>query len=219
MEDVKVLIVDNHKVVRDGIKFTLNLQDRISFDIDEAESGLEAVAKAKHFSYSIIIMDINMPDMSGIEATREILKLNKDAKILALSMHDDEYHIVKMMQAGARGYILKDTGSEELLKAIIKVSQGKKYYSSEVAVKLMGNYHEDIIERKPRAEKNYKGLLSKRELEILKLIANEHTNDQIAEKLFISKRTVDSHRQNMLGKTQTKNTAGLIKYAIQNNLI
>ena len=219
MEKIKLLLVDDHKVLRDGIRYMLALQEKINVNVDEAENGSEAIAMAKQFSYDVIIMDINMPDVNGIEATEEIIKNNKDAKILALSMHDEEYYIVKMIQAGAKGYILKSIGSEELLQAIIKVSHGEKYYSSEAALKLMGNYHDDIVERKPRKRESYKGILSKRELEVLKLIANEYTNDQIAKKLFISKRTVDSHRQNMLGKTQAKNTAGLLRYAVKNNLI
>lgn len=219
MEKIKILLVDDHKVLRDGIRYTLSLQEKIPVEIDEAENGREAVEMARQFNYDIIIMDIKMPDVGGIAATKEIIKYDKRAKILALSMHDEEYQIVKMIQAGARGYILKNIGSEELLKAIIKVSKGEKYYSSEVAIKLMGSYHDDIVERKPRQKKSYIGILSKRELEILKLIANEYTNEQIAKKLFISKRTVDSHRQNMLNKTQSKNTAGLLRYAVKNNLI
>ncbi|PCH97996.1 MAG: DNA-binding response regulator [Bacteroidetes bacterium] len=219
MEKIRMLLVDDHQVLRDGIKYTLGLQEKIHVDIDEAENGSEAIAMAKQFTYDVIVMDINMPDVNGIEATESIIANNKDARILAVSMHDEEYYIVKMIQAGAKGYILKSTGSEELLKAISNVAQGKKYYSSEVSVKLMGSYHDDIVKRKPRSNKNYKGILSKRELEVLNLIADEYTNDEIAKKLYISKRTVDSHRQNMLNKTQAKNTAGLLRYAVKNNLI
>lgn len=219
MQKIKILLVDDHKVVRDGIKYTLNLQDKIEVEIDESESASEAITKAGHLSYDVIIMDINMPDINGIEATQEIIKLNKKANILALSMHDEEYHIVKMIQAGAKGYILKNSGSEELKKAILEVAKGKRYYSSEVAVKLMGNYHEDIVDRKPRARKTYKGILTKREVEVLKLVAGEFTNEEIAKKLFVSKRTIDAHRQNILNKTGAKNTAGLINYASKNNII
>jgi len=219
MDKAKILLVDDHKVVRNGIKYTLELNGKLSFEIDEAENGLEAIQKAKYFSYDLIIMDIAMPDVDGVEATLQIIKHNKQAKILALSMHDEEFHIVRMMQAGASGYMLKDGGSEEMIRAITTVLNGERFYSSAVAVKLMGNYHDDIVERKPRSRESYKGLLTKRELQVLKLIADEFTNEEIANKLFVSKRTIDAHRQNILNKTQVKNTAGLIRYMIENNLV
>ena len=219
MDKIKILLVDDHKVVREGIKYTLELQGKIAVEFDEAENGLEAIHKAKHFSYDLIIMDISMPDIDGVEATSQIMKLNKDVKILALSMHNEELHIVRMMQAGAKGYLLKDSCSEEMIKAITTVLNGERFYSSEAAVKLMGNYHDDIVDRKPRPKKTYKGLLTARELEVIRLIADECTNEEIAIKLFVSKRTVDAHRQNILNKTQAKNTAGLIKYMVKNNLV
>jgi len=219
MKEIKVLLVDDHKVVREGIKYVLNLQQKYRVTIDEAEDGEQAVVKAKVYSYDIIIMDIKMPDKDGIQATKEIIQLNKNAKILALTMFDEDYQILNMIKAGARGYIVKNASSEELNKAIYAVISGQKYYSSDVAIKLMGPYHDDLVERKPRRKDTYKGILSKRELEILKLIASELTNEEIANKLILSKRTVDTHRQNMMSKLQVKNAAGLIKYAIQNNLI
>ena len=219
MGKAKLLLVDDHKVVRDGIKYTLELHGKLEVEIDEAESGSEAIRMAKLFKYDLIIMDITMPDVDGVEATTEITKQDKNIKILALSMHDEEYHIVRMMQAGAFGYMLKDGGSEEMIKAITTVLKGERFYSSAVAVKLMGNYHDDIVDRKPRSRQLYKGLLTKRELEVLNLIADELTNEEIAKKLFVSKRTIDAHRQNILNKTQVKNTAGLIRYMVKNNLV
>ena len=219
MEEIKVLLVDDHKVVRDGIKYTLNLLQKFLATIDEAEDGKQAVEKAKVFSYDIIIMDVNMPNKDGAQATKEIIRLNKNTKILALSMYDDDFHILNMIKAGALGYIIKNAGAEELNNAINAVISGNKYYSNDVAMKLMGPYHDDLVERKPRRKSSYKGVLSKREIEVLKLIAGEFTNEEISTKLFISKRTVDSHRQNIMNKLQVKNATGLIKYVMQNNLI
>ena len=219
MKEIKVLLVDDHKVVRDGIKYTLNLQQKFKATFDEAEDGEQAVQKAKVFSYDIIIMDVQMPNKDGAQATKEIIRLNKNSKILALSMFDEDFHILNMIKAGALGYIIKNTGAEELNNAINAVISGKKYYSNDVAIKLIGPYHDDIVERKPRRKNTYKGILSKREVEILKLIGAEFTNEEISKKLCISKRTVDSHRQNVMNKLQVKNAAGLIKYIMQNNLI
>ena len=133
-------------------------------------------------------------------------------------MHEEEFQIKKMISAGATGYMLKSAGADELMKAIRKVVAGEKYYGGEVAMKLMEPYHDAIIEGKT-LENTIKGNLSEREMEVLKLIANEYTNGEIAEKLFISKRTVDTHRQNLLNKLDAKNTAGLTKYAIENKLL
>ena len=219
-EEMNILLVDDHKVVRDGIRYMIESREEIEAKIDEAEDGEEAVKKAGVFPYDLIIMDINMPDVDGIEATRQIINKNKKAKILALSMHDEESFITNMIKAGASGYILKNIGAEELSGAIRKITGGDKYYSSDVALKLMGPYHDDIVDRKPRPSKDVpKEILSSREIEILKMIANEMTNEEIAKKLEISKRTVDSHRQNILNKLQAKNVAGLIKYAIEQKYV
>jgi len=216
---LKILLVDDHKIVRDGIRYSLELNQQLTVNIEEAESGSEAVTLSKVGDYDVVIMDINMPDMDGIQATKEILKGKKNTRVLALSMYEDEFHILSMAKAGASGYILKSIGTEELCKAVKTVSEGKRYFSNEVMIKLVGHYFDDLVERKPRAVKSYKGVLTKRELEILKLVANEYTNEQIAKKLYIAKRTVDAHRQNLIGKTGVKNSAGLIKYALKNHLI
>lgn len=219
MEVLKILLVDDHKIVRDGIRYSLELSKQLNVKVDEAETGSEAVNMSRVEKYDVIIMDINMPDMDGIEATKQIIRGRKKAKVLALSMHEEEFQIISMTKAGASGYILKNIGTEELSKAIKTISKGEKYFSNEAMIKLVGHYYEDLVERKPRTSKTYKGLLSKREVEILKLIANEFTNEEIGEQLFIAKRTVDAHRQNIMNKTGVKNAAGLIKYALQNNLI
>lgn len=223
MEKIKILIADDHKLVRTGIRYTLTAGDNVNFidRIDEVVNGKEAVERAKIFTYDIILMDINMPEMDGIKATAQLVKDNPDVKVIALSMHSDDYEIRSMIKAGAKGYLLKNTGSEVLAEAIKTVLDGGKYYSNEVALKLMEPYNGDLSTAKGNQSKidKRKISLTRRELEVLRLIANEYTNEEIAKKFDLSKRTIDSHRQNILSKLQVKNTAGLIKYAIRLGLV
>lgn len=221
LHSLNILLVDDHKVVRDGVRYMLEQQEKFDIKIDEAASGREAVEKYKTFKYNIVIMDINMPEMSGIEASQEIVKHDPEAHILALSMFEEAPYVKKMINAGALGYVLKNASNEELNNALTALSKGERYYSNAVAMKLIEPFHDELVSEsdlgtsaEPAGE-----LLSRRELQILKMIANEMTNEQISQKLFISKRTVDSHRQNILNKTRAKNTVGLIKYAIKNNLV
>jgi DNA-binding NarL/FixJ family response regulator len=219
MKKIKVLIVDDHKVVRDGIKFMIQMQGQYEADIHEAENGNTAIDRVKVFDYDLIIMDINMPGKDGIATTKEIRNIDKNASILALTMHEEEIYIIKMLRAGAMGYILKNTGTEELNAAIKTILNGEKYYSNAVAVKLIEPYHHEIIESKPGTRQTASNIFTKREMEVLRMIASGYTNFEIAERLNLSKRTVDSHRQNMLNKVQVNNTAGLMKYATQNDLL
>lgn len=221
MKQLKVLLVDDHKVVRDGIRYMLDLQDNYEFTIDEAESGEEAVEKYKLFGYDVVIMDINMEGMDGIEACETITAFDPEANILALSMYEEGPYVKKMLSAGAKGYVLKNAGTEELKNALKSLLKGERYYSSAVAMKLIEPFHDELISNTagvPGAPADE--LLSKREMEILELIAKEElTNQQISKRLSISKRTVDSHRQNILNKTNAKNTVGLIKYAVKNGIV
>ncbi|WP_066759131.1 response regulator transcription factor [Crocinitomix algicola] len=222
MEKIKILIADDHKLVRTGIRYTLTSGENANFieRIDEVVNGKEAVERAKIFTYDIILMDINMPEMDGIKATAQLVKDNPEIRVIALSMHSDDYEIRSMIKAGAKGYLLKNTGSEVLANAIKTVMGGGKYYSNEVALKLMEPYDGDLSESKnSSAIDKRKVSLTRRELEVLRLIANEYTNEEIAKKFELSKRTIDSHRQNILSKLQVKNTAGLIKYAIRLGLV
>ena len=224
MEKLKILIADDHKLVREGIKITLS-QDNSLFEferMDEASNGEEAVIKAELFDYDLIFMDINMPIMDGIKATKKI-KSDKTSenKIIALSMHSEEFQIKSMIKSGASGYILKNTESEELNRAIKTILNGNKYYSNEVALKLLGDFKGDDINPAISSSKPMVKIaeLSNREIQVLRLIANEFTNVEIAKKLKLSRRTIDSHRYNIVNKLNVKNTAGLIKFAMNNNLI
>lgn len=224
MKKIKILLVDDHKLVRNGIKYTLEsggVSNRIS-EIHEAVNGEEAVKRALITNYDIIFMDINMPEKDGIKATKEIVRNDKFTKVIALSMFDEDFEIRSMIKAGAAGYLLKNTGPEILEEAINTVLDGRNYYSNDVAIKLMEPYNESVLNnekiKRSSVSKN-DNILSKREMEVLTLIASELTNEEIGLKLNLSKRTVDSHRQNIINKLQVKNTAGLIKYAFKLGII
>jgi DNA-binding NarL/FixJ family response regulator len=214
---IKILIVDDHKMIRDGIRSMLESQEKkYKFIVDEAENGEEGFEKTKRGQYDIVIMDYQLPILNGVEATKAALGHNPDLKILALSNYDEYMYIDNMMKAGAKGFVLKNIGPEEFINAIETVLSGKNYYSNDVAVKLISFDHNNVqIARLVRQKRDKADMLSKRELEILKFIASEFTNEEIATQLFISKRTVDTHRQNLMKKLNVKNTAGLVKYAYE----
>lgn len=217
-QNVRVLIVDDHQIIRDGIKALLNKVDGIRIQA-EASNGLEALEiLEKHpGDLDLVVMDIKMPAMDGIEATHRVRKKFPGIKVLALTMHDDEAHVIKMLQEGAAGYVLKTTGKAELAEAIQKVSQGETYFDKQASEKILQFFSKG----EPPKEKNQviNPCLTSREIEVLKLIAEEYTNPEIAEKLYLSPRTVDTHRRNLLQKLHAKNTAGLVKYALRHDLV
>jgi len=167
-------------------------------------------------SIDLVLMDIEMPEMDGIQTTRYLTENFEKVGVLALTMYDDESHIIKMLQVGAMGYILKSTNKKELTEAIKTVASGESYFAKEASEVIMRRFMKKKTLSKSLA---YKVALTRREKEVLKLIAEEFTNNEIAKKLYISARTVDTHRRNLLQKTGVKNTAGLVKYAIQNDII
>ncbi len=214
MRKIKILLVDDHQIVRDGIKaMLLPVKDEIEIAA-EASNGAEAVQMIEKEPYDVVLMDINMPELNGIDATEIIKKRHPATRILALTMHAEEGFIVNMIKAGADGYILKESGRDELVNAIKAVRGGKKYYSNEVSVTMINS----MLSDKPSATKVV-GDLSKRELEVLQLIVDGFTNMEIADKLFISNRTVDTHRRNLLQKLNVRNTAELVKFALKNGLV
>ena len=212
---IRIIIADDHKIIRDGIKALL--RDIKEFHIaGEAENGLKTIDQIDLLKPDVILMDISMPGMSGIECTLKIKSTHPEIKILVLSMSKEEEHIRKMLEAGASGYILKNTGKEELIKAIKAVSEGNYYFSNDVTESLM---KEILFPSQVDIDKTTKVELTERETEILSLISMEYTNSEIAEKLFLSVRTIDAHRRNILGKTGCRNTAGLVRFGIENGLI
>ncbi len=211
MDKIRILIADDHQLFRNGLKILLNAFPE--FEIaGEASNGEEFLKLMKEIPAHIALMDINMPEMDGIEATRKALKINPDLDIIALSMYGEEEYYNKMVDAGAKGFLLKDSDISEVKDAILTVRKGGNYFSQELL------YH--VIQKiKNREHESKTANLSRREKEILLKICEGLSNQEIAETLFISKRTVDKHRANLLGKTNSKNTASLILFAIKNKLI
>jgi two-component system response regulator DegU len=216
---VKIVLADDHGIVRDGIKSTL--RDEKSFKIiGEASNGLEAIEKVKSLSPDVVIIDINMPEMNGIEATAIISKKYPDTKALVLSMHDNEDYILKSIEAGAAGYLLKDTNKEEFVKAINAVAKGEKYFSTSISNILATGYlHRIKKEGVKSADDDSENALTRREKGILKLIVQGSSNREIADSLSISIRTIEVHRSNMMKKLKVKNAVELVKYAMENNLV
>lgn len=211
MEKIKIIITDDHQLFRNGLKILL---DSIpEFEVTgEASNGEEFLKLIKTLKADIALMDINMPELDGIEATRRAVKICPSINIIALSMYGEEEYYYKMVDAGAKGFILKDSDISEVREAIRTVHKGGSYFSQELL------YH--VIQKiKHREHESKTANLSKREREILFKICEGLSNQEIADALFISKRTVDKHRANLLGKTNSKNTASLILFAIRNKLI
>jgi DNA-binding NarL/FixJ family response regulator len=185
--------------------------------VGEAEDGNEVVDFIRSNVTDVILMDIDMGSTNGIETTSNVKKLRPDVQILTLTMHGEQDHIIRMLEAGSSGYLLKNSGSEELLAAIRAIAKGDSYFSNSVSATLLKAITSSKTKKTSVAKADTP--LSDREIEILKLIAQEFSNGEIAEKLFISIRTVDTHRRNILEKLQLKNTAGLVRYAIEKALI
>jgi len=211
MSKIKIVIADDHQLFRNGLRILLDAFD--DFDIaGEAGNGEEVLKIIANSKCHIILMDIDMPVMDGIEATRRGIEINPDIKIIALSMYGEEEYYHRMVEAGAKGFLLKDSDINEVKDAILTVYNGGNYFSQELL--------QHVIQKiRARETETRQANLSKREKEILLKICEGLSNQEIADRLFISKRTVDKHRANLLSKTQSKNTASLILYAIKNKII
>lgn len=211
MENLSVILVDDHQLFREGLKLLLS-NFKIIGRIKEAACGEELLELLNAERPDIIFMDINMPGIGGIEATRLAIQSDPDLNIIGLSMYADEDYYMKMINAGAKGFVLKNSSIHEVEAAIQHIMAGKNYFSQEILTGLVKN-----INRK----RNYihTDELSERELEVLYQICKGLSNQEIADTLHISKRTVDKHRENLLGKTNSKNTVGLVMYAIKNNIV
>jgi len=214
---VRVILVDDHTIIRDGIKALLKDSKDIVV-VGEAGTGKELLAMLPNVDADIILMDINMPELDGFETTTILREQNSDLKILILSMLDHENYIAKILDAGASGYLLKNTGREEMICGIKIVAAGGQFISSAVSFNMLKKLQNPNYKSVSTEEKQTRDL-SQREIEILKLIADGLTNAEIADKIFTSKRTVETHRQNIIEKTKAKNTAALIKYAISKGII
>ncbi len=214
MSNVRILIGDDHKMFRTAIANLLGKEPGFEI-VGEASEGREAVRHALILRPDVILMDIRLPEMDGIAATREITTENPSAKILALSSYEDVETVIEMVRAGAKGYILKEAPIEELVLAIKAVSKGGSYFAKEISSKLFARLEDaETHEHKRQVQLE----VTDREWEILKYIAGEMTNKEIASKLYISPRTVETHRRNLIKKLNVKNTAGLVKIFLNLNL-
>jgi len=212
MEKLKILIVDDHKLFREGLKILLMNLPEIE-EVLEAQDGETFLSMLKNCNPDLVLMDIEMPHMNGIEATTRALETYPDLKIMALSMYGDEEYFQKMVDAGVCGFLLKNSDFSEVKKAITSAVQGNNYFTEEILYKLVNRFKT----KPPQADPVV--VLSDREIEVLLLICKGFSNQEIAEKLFISKRTVDHHRASLLTKTNTRNAASLVIYAIKHKMI
>ena len=214
MEKIRILLADDHTLMRSGIRALLEDEPGLTV-IGEAEDGRSAVAQACKLGPDLVIMDIAMPLLNGLEATRQIRQQCPHVRVLILSMHDNEEYIRQVLEAGAMGYILKDAAARELISAIRSVYRGEAVLSPAVTRLVIEDYLRWGGTR-PQAESDG---LSPREREVLQLIAEGYTNKQIAEILSISIKTVQAHRNNLMGKLDLHDRGELIKYAIQKKII
>lgn len=217
---IRLILVDDHAIIRDGVKSMLREEKTIEVT-GEAANGIELLDMLSGDSTlaDVILMDINMPVMDGYEATKHVHENYPDLKVLALSMLDHEKYILRMFEAGALGYGLKSIGKTELILGLRMVAEGHRFICSEIAYNLLSRVGVSAEGHTETVSPKQGGDLSKREIEVLKLIAEGLTAAQIADKLFTSRRTIESHRQNLLEKTLSKNTAALIRYASNAGLL
>lgn len=211
MEKIKILVVDDHALMRDGIRALLVLHDDIEI-VGEAANGNEAIEKARELAPDVVIMDIAMPEMDGLEATRRLSKKNPRVKVLILTQYDNKEYILSGIKAGAAGFVPKRALGSELVSAIRAVYHGDSFLYPSAATALIKDY-------RLQAEGDSYDTLTPREREILKLIADGYTSRQIAEKLFISLKTVLGHRAKIMEKLGLHNRTELIKYAMRKGLV
>lgn len=213
---IKVLLAEDHNIVRNGIRSLLDKQPDMTV-VGEAINGLEVLQKIEDTEVDLVLTDINMPHLNGLAMLDEIKGKSPEIKVLFLSMLDHENYVLQAIANGASGYLLKSVSEEEMMFAIRHIIAGNLYICSELTLRLISKFV--TIAEEIGKELKVSIDLSKREMEILLLIAEGYTNNEIAEKLFTSRRTVEGHRQNLLEKTGARNTATLIRFAVRNGII
>jgi two-component system response regulator NreC len=210
---IKIIVADDHRIVRNGLRKLLNAEPDIEV-IAEAENGRKTIQLTRELSPDVVVMDITMPDLNGIEATRQILAEFPQVKIIALSMHNHEQFVTGMFMAGASGYLLKDCSVDELAAAIRAAAKGEIYLSPGVANMVIKNYVRQLKE----SEKSMPPILTPRESEVLQLVSEGKTSKEIASLMYISVKTVDTHRRHIMDKLAVSSIAELTKYAIRAGL-
>lgn len=209
----RVLLADDHRIIREGLRSLLQKQSDMEV-VEEAQDGITAVRLTEKLHPDIVIMDIGMPDLNGIEAARQIITRVKGVKVIALSMHSDKRFVLEMLKAGASGYLLKDCAFEELINAIRTVSAGQIYLSHRVTGVVVDEY----LHNRPTRDGTAYNLLSAREREVLQLLAEGNSTKSIASSLNVSIKTVETHRQQIMEKLNLHSVAELTKYAVKEGL-
>jgi len=210
---IKVLLADDHKIIRDGLRSLIERHPEMEF-VGEAENGRTTVKLARELEPDVIIMDISMPDLNGIDATHQIVADAPDVKVIALSMHSDKRFVVGMFKAGASGYLLKDCAFDELEQAVKTVLADHTYLSPKIATVVIQNY----VPHVSADDASVFSVLTEREREVLQLLAEGKTTKNIASDLFLSVKTIETYRQKIMVKLDIHNLADLIKFAIREGL-
>ena len=211
----RVLIADDHGIVRQGLRALLEKSPDVSV-IGEASDGREAVRLAAELRPNIVVMDIAMPMLNGVDATSQILSRDPEIKVIILSMHSDESYILRALSAGAKGYLLKDSAEGDILPAVQTVAEGRPYFSPVIASTLLDEYLQTMKKNKVRDSYD---LLSEREKEVLQLLAEGKSNKEVASLLNLSPYTIESHRTSLMQKLNLHNTAEIVLYAVRKNII
>lgn len=210
---VNLLIVDDQVIYRNGIRFTLENQMSFISNIHEATNGAEAIDMIHKNNYDIVLLDIQMPKMDGVSTIKHLRDSRNNIPVLVISAYNDELLVKQILERGSNGFIMKDSGTEELVKAINVILDGGKYFANSITQVLLGNKNKKSISSGLDSE------LTKREFQVLKLIAEELNHDEIADKLHISRRTVEGHKKNLTSKLYVKGSVGLVKYAMNHAII
>jgi DNA-binding NarL/FixJ family response regulator len=216
MTPITVLLADDHMLFRQGLRSLLAAESDISV-VGEAENGRQAVQMARTLSPNVILMDIAMPQLSGLEATRQVLHDNPSAKVIVLSSYGDEEYVHQLTDAGACGYLIKQTAAHDVIKAIHEAFKGNAFFSPAISKRLLDYYRGAYIKGRPLRRRSEQ--LTSREHEVLQLVAEGHGNKQIAAALFLSIKTVEKHRQTLMNKLQIHEIAGLTRYAISRGIV
>ncbi|MGA2982587.1 MAG: response regulator transcription factor [Terriglobia bacterium] len=215
MNLIRVLLADDHKLIRAGLRLVVDQQPDLSV-VGEADDGRQAVDLAKTLKPDVVVMDIGMPNLNGIEAARQIREIRPDAAVVMLSMHSDEGYVLRALGAGARAYLLKDSATTDLVQAIHAVVEGKSFFSPAVSKVLLQDYMRKL--QRSGAEDSY-DLLSPREREVLQLVAEGKSNKEVASLLNLSVYTVETHRAKIMQKLDLKGVPELILYAVRKGII
>jgi two-component system response regulator NreC len=215
MSNIRVLLADDHAVVRKGLRFLLERAPGMEI-VGEASDGREAVRLAAELRPHVAVMDIGMPQLNGIEATAQIVKQNPNVSVIILSVHSDESYLLRALSAGAKGYLLKDSAEEDLVRAVQVAAQGKPFFSPAISEKLLEDYMRYLQQR---GLKDSYDLLTDREKQVLQLLAEGKSNKEVAALLNLSPYTVETHRTHIMQKLNLHNTAEIVLYAVRKGII